>query len=200
MAARESEEHCIYRPCNLQMAEGQHHNSCASIRPLAFQEANALHTSFFGRPLPTTTDESTTTSETAAAGIPRPQNERMCMGGHRDPIFGTAFSPDGKYLATASEDSTIRIWHVQSHKLVATLSEGMDTNYECLRVAWLKIRSENDSTNNLQQSGDDADDTDNVGVVEKYLLASGGADGIVRLWSAVQKKNAEAEHNNNKLD
>lgn len=177
------------------------HNSCASIiRPLAFQEANALHSSFFGRPLPTTTDENTTTSDTAAAaGIPRPQNERMCMGGHRDPIFGTAFSPDGKYLATASEDSTIRIWHVQSHKLVTTLSEGMDTNYECLRVAWLKIRSENESTNNSQQSGD-IDDNDNVGVVEKYVLASGGADGIVRLWSAVQKKNDEAEQNNNKLD
>lgn len=170
------------------MAEGHHHNSCASIRPLAFQEANALHSSFFGRPLPTTTDDA------AAADIPRPQNERMCMGGHRDPIFGTAFSPDGKYLATASEDSTIRIWYVQSHKLMATLSEGMDTNYECLRVAWLKIG------NNLQQSGD-TDDTDNVGVVEKYLLASGGADGIVRLWSAVQKKNDEAEQKNDtKLD
>ena len=198
MADRESEEHYIDEHCNLQMAEGHHHNSCASIRPLAFQEANALHSSFFGRPLPTTTNESTTTSDTAAADIPRPQNERMCMGGHRDPIFGTAFSPDGKYLATASEDSTIRIWHVQSHKLVATLSEGMDTNYECLRVAWLNLRSENDSSkNNFQQSGD----SDNVGVVEKYLLASGGADGIVRLWSAVQKKNDEAEQNhNNKLD
>jgi len=68
---------------------------------------------------------------------------------------------------------------VKSHKLVATLSEGMDTNYECLRVAWMKITNDNDS--NVQQN-------DNG-----YLLASGGADGVVRLWSGVENTEQQLE-------
>ena len=62
---------------------------------------------------------------------------------------------------------------------MTTLSEGMDTNYECLRVTWMKIaNNDSESKKNSEQNG-----------VEKYLLASGGADGVVQLWSAVE--NAE---------
>ena len=142
------------------------------IRPEALYHADALHSSFFGEPLPSA---GISEINAAATRSKPPQNERMCMGGHRDPIFGTAFSPDGKYLATASEDSTIRIWLVESHKLVATLRDDIDADYECLRVAWMKDINSNDPKSE-----------ENDGAKEKYLLASGGADGVVHFWSAVE--------------
>lgn len=129
------------------------------IRLNALHEATILYSSFFHRPL----DVHETPSYP-------PRNQRICLGGHRETIFGISFSPDGKYLATASQDSTIRIWESRSNRLVETLSEGMDVNYECLRVAWMNAGA---VENNDDAKGEDA-----------YLLASAGADGILRLWSA----------------
>lgn len=61
-------------------------------------------------------------------------NERSCLG-HKETIFGTSFSECGKYLATASQDSTIRIWNVATNSLLTTLREHSN-DFECLRVAW----------------------------------------------------------------
>jgi WD40 repeat protein len=166
------------------------------FRPNAYREANVLHTAFFGRPLRSSSSSSSSSSSAAndvndsppsyaKKGEPSPQkndlictkvitspkNERICMGGHKEVIFGLSFSHDGKYMATASQDSTICIWDVASHRLKAKLSEGNNIKFECLRVAWMG-------------SKDDEIPTSAGRVREKYLLASAGADGIVRLWSA----------------
>jgi WD40 repeat protein len=61
-------------------------------------------------------------------------NERVCYG-HREAVFGLEFSPCGGYMATASQDSTIRIWDVHQHRLLQTLT-AHDAAYECLRVTW----------------------------------------------------------------
>ncbi|KAL7542476.1 hypothetical protein ACHAXR_011797 [Thalassiosira sp. AJA248-18] len=149
------------------------------VRPNAYREANRLHSAFFGRPLPSTAAANAANDNASSSSSKKPkslspQNERLCMGGHRETIFGLSFSPDGKYMASASQDSTIRIWDVASHRLVATLTEGLDVKFECLRVAWMNIRDfdhYSSTTNNNSDGG------------ETYLLASAGADGIVRLWS-----------------
>jgi ribosomal protein L12E/L44/L45/RPP1/RPP2 len=63
-----------------------------------------------------------------------PPNQRACIG-HKETIFGLSFSDCGNFLATASQDSTVRIWDAKTNALLSTL-EGHNIEYECLRVAW----------------------------------------------------------------
>ena len=61
-------------------------------------------------------------------------NERSCIG-HKETIFGAAISTCGMYVATASQDSTVRIWDAKTNNALSTL-KGHSTDHECLRVAW----------------------------------------------------------------
>jgi WD40 repeat protein len=50
--------------------------------------------------------------------------EVATLRGHGDVVRSVAFSPDGKFLASGSEDQTVKVWEVGSWQEVATLRHG----------------------------------------------------------------------------
>jgi len=77
----------------------------------------------------------------------------MVLRGHEDAVLSVSFSPDGRLLASGSNDNTIRLWRV---------SDG-----ECIAI----LRGHEGSVYSVSFSPDGR------------LLASGSYDKTIRLWS-----------------
>ena len=62
--------------------------------------------------------------ETAGRGAPATPPAKvdavLTLTGHKSGVFNVAFSPDGKYLATASKDHTAKLWDATTGKEVRT--------------------------------------------------------------------------------
>lgn len=88
--------------------------------------------------------------------------EPALINAHDKNIYTLAFSPDGKRLATGSGDRTAKVWDVPTGKLLSTLHADTEN---VLHVAFSPHRS--------GRGGEG---------LATGLLATAGANGIVRLW------------------
>jgi WD40 repeat protein len=94
--------------------------------------------------------------QTASAHEPTPQ----LLRGHTKEINAIAYSADGRWLASASSDQTVRLWDGSQGQVCAVL-EG--------HTAWVSAVAFTPDPGHPSGAG-------------RHLLASAGADQTIRLW------------------
>jgi WD40 repeat protein len=130
---------------------------------------------------------------------------RSFASGHNAPINAVSFSPDGKYLASASADTLLRVWQVSSASDFKLELSCTFFNYPdpLISLSWSPDGRElvsGDTNGNIKLWKLPCDTTPVVlagstGAVRAVVfspdgltLASGGSDNILRVWDLASRK------------
>ena len=118
---------------------------------------------------------------------------------HADWIMGVAFSPDAKFLATASRDKTAKLWTSRPRRSILTFPDHQNTVYGVAMKADGKAGYSVGEDNQLRMWGVAGDKAGKqirnagvggkstfkvVPVPGKPMLVTCSGDGIVRVWNA----------------
>jgi len=87
--------------------------------------------------------------------------EMRTLSGHTEEVYSVAFAPDGKTLASGSDDGTVKLWDVATGREVRTLS------------GHAAVRTLDGSSSWVSSVAFSPDGR---------ILASGSVDNTVKLW------------------
>lgn len=127
---------------------------------------------------------------------PAKSKKPLCrMTGHQKLVNHVTFSPDGRYIASASFDNSIKLWDGRDGKFIATFRGHVAPVYQC---AWssdcrLLVSASKDTTLKVWDVRTKKLQSDLPGHVDEVYavdwsvdgrrVASGGKDKMVRLWT-----------------
>jgi WD40 repeat protein len=129
---------------------------------------------------------------------------RAVLAGHTDAVESAAFSPDGKFVVTASDDGAARVWDAATRQTLATLTghAGWVTRAAFSPDGARIVTAGDDGTARLWDartgsplivlSGHAGPVTSAEFSPDGTLVITGGQDGTVRLWDATSGREDEA--------
>lgn len=102
------------------------------------------------------------------------------LSGHGNWIRALVFHPDGRYLFSASDDKSIKVWDLESEgRCCRTIDDAHSHFVTCLRWGLSTSQVKDQRRVKGQESNGDAESVQGKG---RYVLASGGVDQTVKIW------------------